>query len=463
MHGRLGDTIAAIATARGTAALAVVRVSGPSALQIASTCFSGPDLQSVPSHTAHFGYVRDAEGRDIDQAVATVFRAPTSATGDDLVEVSCHGGDLAPTLVLSRLLECGARMAAPGEFTQRSFLNGKLDLAQAEAVADLIHSSSRAAHRVSLNHLRGRYSALLQDLRQELVDLAAYVELELDFSEEDVAFADRDRMLGLLADGSALLERLLSSFRAGAMLRDGIRVVIGGRPNAGKSTLLNALVGFDRAIVSEQPGTTRDAVDVGAEIGGVHFIFTDTAGLRETQDVVEAEGVLRARQSMETAEVLLYVYDVTVGLDDAESETLAAIADSRPELSILLVGNKRDLWSGDGASRLPANEHVLVSARQAMRDESELRALVEMLLEGVGGDLSSIDASAVVMNSRHREHIRRAHQALRAAHQAILCGASGDTLALDLRIALDEIGAIVGVITSEDVLDQIFSRFCIGK
>ncbi len=240
------DTIAAIATARGRAALAIIRVSGPEARDIVSQRFRGDDLTTVASHTAHVGYVVDAEGEALDQVVATVFQGPRSATGEDVVEVSCHGGDLAPQLVLDALLEAGARMAEPGEFTERAFLNGKLDLAQAEAVADLIHASSEQAHRVSMQHLRGRYSDRLSSLREELLDLCALMELEIDFSEEDVEFADRDRLTTLLDTAQRLVSTLLDSYRTGELLRDGVRVVIGGRPNAGKSTLLNALVGRDR-------------------------------------------------------------------------------------------------------------------------------------------------------------------------------------------------------------------------
>ena len=464
MQGRLGDTVAAIATARGTAALAIVRVSGPEATTIANRCFSGADLTAFPSHTVHFGYTTDADGEVIDQVVATVFRAPSSSTGEDVVEISCHGGDLAPASILARLIQCGARMAAPGEFTQRAFLNGKLDLAQAEAVADVIHAASSTARRISMSHLRGRYSALLANLREELLELAAYVELELDFSEEDVAFADRDRLKQLIQDGRGLLRRLLASYRTGAMLRDGVRVVIGGRPNAGKSTLLNALVGYDRAIVSEHPGTTRDEVEAEAEIGGIRFRFTDTAGLRETADVVEAEGVARARRSITTADVLVYVYDLAEGLDEAERHMLADTRRERPDLTILIVGNKRDLSPRAGLddSDLPGT-HVRVSAKTAVDNEAELDEVVRKLLDVAGNDPASIDASAVVMNERHRSHLQRALDALDAAERGLAEGVTGDTLALDLRAALDEIGAITGAVTTEDVLDQIFSRFCIGK
>ncbi|RMH63574.1 MAG: tRNA uridine-5-carboxymethylaminomethyl(34) synthesis GTPase MnmE [Bacteroidetes bacterium] len=458
------DTIAAIATARGRAALAIVRVSGPAAVEVVASCFRGVDLRAVPSHTAHVGYLHDGHGHDLDQVVVTVFRAPRSATGEDVVEVSCHGGDVAPQLVLRTLLDHGARMARPGEFTQRAFLHGKLDLTQAEAVADLIHASSTLAHRVSLNHLQGRYSAVLQQLRQDLLELCALVELELDFSEEDVEFADRERLEALLAGADRLLGELLASVHLGEVVRDGVRVVIGGRPNAGKSTLLNALVGRDRAIVSDTPGTTRDEIEAEAEIEGLRFRFVDTAGLRETGDAIEAEGVRRARDAITRSDVLLYVYDVTAGLDAAEVAFLQDLCARQPALPVLLVGNKADLAAG--AAEAPPGLALPVlplSARQATHDATRLQPLVERLVDAVAAGLSEAEASPVVMNQRHRQHLRHAHAAVRRARQALDAGTSGDTLALDLRAALYQLGEITGEITNEDVLDQIFSRFCIGK
>jgi tRNA modification GTPase len=479
------DTIAAIATARGAAALAIVRVSGPEAVGVASRCFRGADLGAVPSHTAHVGYVTGAgeEGSetasagDLDQVVATVFRAPRSATGEDVVELSCHGGDVASRLVLERLLEAGARMARPGEFTQRAFLNGKLDLAQAEAVADLIHAGSARAHRASLQHLKGRYSERLEALRAELLELCGLVELEIDFSDEDVEFADRDRLVGLLERTDALLAALLDSYATGAMLRDGVRVVIGGRPNAGKSTLLNALVGHDRAITSPTPGTTRDAIEAEAEIEGLRWRFVDTAGLRATADAIEAEGVRRAEDAIDAADVLLYVVDLAAGLDDAEVAFLQRFAPEEKApgevggVHVVVVGNKADLVAstGDGAApdlgaRVPASLPVVtLSAAEARRDDAALAPLLDALRALVAEHLSRADASPVVMNQRHRQHLAAARAAVRRARSAMDAGVSGDLLALDLRAALRELGHITGAVTNEDVLDQIFARFCIGK
>lgn len=457
------DTITAIATARGEAALAILRVSGPEAIPVVERCFRGADLSAVASHTAHVGFLTSGEGDDIDQVVVTVFRAPKSATGEDVVEISCHGGDLAPQLIQQSLLDHGARLAEPGEFTQRAFLNGKMDLAQAEAVADLIHASSTKAHRVSLSHLQGRYSERLDALREELLELAAFVELELDFSEEDVAFADRERLEALLHTSNTLLSELLASYRTGELIRDGVRVVIGGRPNAGKSTLLNALVGRDRAIVSPTPGTTRDAIEAEVEIEGLRYRFVDTAGLRDTSDAIEAEGVRRAEASIARSDVLLYVYDVTEGLDDAEQTFLQRLQMDHPTLPVVQVANKADLVEERPASQPNGCPIVVISAAEGQRNADAVAPVVSALQEAVAEGLEDTDASHVVMNQRHRQHLASALEAVQRAQQALAQGAAGDMLALDLRSALHELGAITGEITNEDVLDQIFSRFCIGK
>lgn len=456
------STIAALATARGRAALAILRVSGPDAIPIVARCFQGKDLRTVAANTVHVGYLLAKDGSPIDQVVATVFRAPHSATGEDVVEVSCHGGDFAPTLILQSLLAHGARMAQPGAFTQRAFLNGKLDLAQAEAVADLIHASSSLAHRVSLSQLRGRYSDLLQRLRAELLELCAYVELELDFVEEDVEFADKARLETLLHDAAALLHELLASYPTGERIRDGVRVVIGGRPNAGKSTLLNALVGHERAIVSPTPGTTRDEIEAEAEIGGLRYRFLDTAGLRTTADAIEAEGVRRAERAIAQADLLLYVFDQSVGLDAEEQVFLQETRTAQPDLPLILVGNKQDLVAAPRTA-VDGFPCIGLSAQEAGAEAAQLAPLIAQMQALVAQHLSRAEASPVVMNQRHRQHLAEAHDAVRRAQHALAANVSGDALALDLRVALHELGAITGEITNEDVLDQIFSRFCIGK
>lgn len=457
------DTIAAIATARGRAALAVLRVSGPEAIRTVASCFRGHDLMEAPSHTAHVGFLLGPEGEEIDQVVVTVFRTPRSATGEDVAEVTCHGGDVAPQLILESLLAHGARLATPGEFTQRAFLNGKMDLAQAESVADLIHASSSLAHRVSLAHLRGRYSRRLEELREELLELCAYVELELDFAEEDLAFADEARLRALLERAVTLLDGLLGSYGLGTLLREGVRVVIAGRPNAGKSTLLNALVGRDRAIVSSTPGTTRDEIEAEAELEGLLFRFVDTAGLRRTSDLIEQEGVRRAERAVEAADALLYVYDLAEGLAREEAAYLRRLAAQHPALPVFLVGNKRDLVGAAPAPDLDGATFIALSAEAGLHDPDRTAPLLQALVDRVAAGLREADASPIVMNQRHRQHLQRALGAVQAARDALAAGTSSDALALDLRIALHELGAITGQMTNEDVLDQIFSRFCIGK
>lgn len=456
------DTIAAIATARGRAALAIVRMSGPLAVPIVDAHFPGRRLTEVASHTAHVGAFLGDDGARLDQVVVTVFRAPSSPTGEDVVEISCHGGDVAPQLILRSLVDSGARLARPGEFTERAFLNGKMDLAQAEAVADLIHARSTLAHRVSINHLEGRYSQALEEVRQELLQVCALVELELDFVEEDVEFADREELERLIDRASALIERLLSTYRFGALVRDGVRVVIGGRPNAGKSTLLNALVGDERAIVSEIPGTTRDAIEVETEIGGLSFRFVDTAGLRGTGDVIEAEGVRRAEQAATRADVFIYLVDATQGMDEEERRWLREHRLRHDRQPVLVLGNKADLLETPEPDGLPADA-LLISAEHARRDPSVLDALRGRLSAIVLRDQAEAETAPIVVSERHRQHLLRARTALTRARSALLNALSGDLVAPDLRLALQEIGAVTGEVSNEDVLGAIFSKFCIGK
>lgn len=456
------DTIAAPATARGRAALSVIRVSGPDAIAVVDACFRGASLSAVSSHTAHFGRVKTSVGEVLDQVVATVFRNPTSATGEDVVEISCHGGDFATQMILDTLIASGARMAEPGEFTLRAFLNGKMDLTQAEAVADIIHASSTAAHRVSVSQLEGRYSDLIEALRTELLDLGAMLELELDFSEEDVQFADRDRLMALISGATDLLTELTGSYRTGSRIRDGIFVIIAGKPNAGKSTLLNALLGKERAIVSDIPGTTRDEIEDVKEIEGLPFRFLDTAGLRVTTDVIEEEGVRRAMASASAADIVLYVYDAVAGLDrNAFDSFLEAIDASIP---VVLIANKSDIgkaYAGIDAGRLAG--HLELSAKNAMAEMSELDELIALLVHVAADDYSSQDSSRIVTNRRHRDHLVRALESLTAVRSGLQRNDSGDLLSIELRRALHELGSITGKITNEDILDSIFSRFCIGK
>ena len=457
---RNAPTIAALATARGTAALAVLRVSGPDAVAVVDAVFSG-DLAEAEGRTVHVGWVAGADGRWVDQVVCVVWRGPHSSTGEDVVEVTCHGGDVVAGAVLRALFDAGATPATPGAFTQRAFLNGKLDLAQAEAVADLIHAESRLGHRAAVSALRGRVSETIDEVREALVQTAALVELELDFGEEDVAFADRTQLRDLLDAADRELADLIGTARLGALARDGVRVVLGGRPNAGKSTLLNALVGDDRAIVSPTPGTTRDAVEAEAEIGGLRVRFVDTAGLRETADAIEAEGTRRARAAIDRADVLLYVVDATVGRDAEEQAFLADLARRQPEVAVLVVANKTDLLSAHLGTEA---EGLALSAQQALSDDTRLDALRGALLDAVrAGGLDAAEGGLVAVNERHRAHLEAAREAIGRARTSLDAGDGGDTLALDLRDALHQLGLVTGAVTTEHVLDAVFSQFCIGK
>ena len=450
------DTIAAIATARGRAALAIVRLSGPGAIACADISVSGARLQDAPSHTVHVGMWESASGEVLDQVVLTVFRAPTSATGEDVVEVSCHGGDYVAARILRSMLEQGARLAEPGEFTLRAFVNGKMDLVQAEAVADLIHATSASAHRVSLYHLQGRYSRALDSLRQSLVDFCALAELEIDFAEEDVEFAGRKELLALLERSDALLGEALDSYSYGELVREGVRVVIAGRPNAGKSTLLNALVARDRAIVSPEAGTTRDVVEADKEMEGLLFRFTDTAGLRFAAGRVEAEGVRRARRAMERANVIVYVYDLSAGLSSEEADEIGCLSE---RTEVIVVGNKLDLKPDRNAAPEGKPEAVFLSAREALDCPRLVRPLWERLAQVVDRDLDGAEGRRVVTNLRHVQHMETALHYVRSARLGVAEGKPADLCTLDIRAALHELGCITGSVTNEEVLGRIFSRF----
>ena len=445
------DTIAAIATARGAAALAIVRLCGEEARAVAARCFQGRDLCSVASHTAHAGTWKSPGGQVIDQVVATVFVGPHTATGEDLVEVACHGGEYVAGLILDSMTACGARLAQPGEFTQRAFVNGKLDLAQAEAVADLIHAHSALAHRTSVNALEGHYSKVLEDIRTSIIELCALAELEIDFSDEDVEFADRRQLRTLMDTALEHIAALVSSAELGRYVREGVRTVIAGQPNAGKSTLLNSLVGRDRAIVSATPGTTRDTIEADTELGAVRFRFIDTAGLRSAQDGIEQEGVRRARETMARADVVLYVYDVSKGYTRADRRAVEALGEG----AVIRVGNKLDL-----VPTATDPDAVLISAIGGPEAVGAVRAA---LREHVSAHLADLGPSRMVMNVRHKAHLEAAAAALERSRRALGSKMSPDVFTLDLRAAARELGMITGAITNETVLGAIFSRFCIGK
>ncbi|CCH54166.1 tRNA modification GTPase TrmE [Fibrisoma limi BUZ 3] len=453
------EPIAALATAPGIGAIAVIRVSGEGAIEVTNRLFKGKDLTQQPSHTAHFGLLRNPDGSIIDEVLATVFRAPKSFTKEDVVEISCHGSEFIIRQILNRLMQEGVRLARPGEFTQRAFLNGQFDLVQAEAVADLIAADSEASHRAALTQLRGGFSKQLKALRQQLIDFVALVELELDFGEEDVEFAKRDQLRGLMQDIRRVLRPLIDSFTTGNAIKNGVPTVIVGKPNAGKSTLLNALLNEEKAIVSDIPGTTRDVIEDELFIDGIRFRLIDTAGLRQTTDTIEAIGVERTQQKMRDASLVVYLFDgVNVTPDELQDAILEVRASGKP---YLLVGNKAD--ATPDAKRQTLNEVVgepvvWISAKDAQIDE-----LKAALSARVRTDATVQTGSAVVTNARHLEHLVGTDDALAHAISGLDAGISADWLAMDLRLALKHLGELTGEITTDDLLDSIFSRFCIGK
>ncbi|MGI4875425.1 MAG: tRNA uridine-5-carboxymethylaminomethyl(34) synthesis GTPase MnmE [Janthinobacterium lividum] len=459
----------ALSTPPGAGALAVVRLSGPEAVAITQALFSKQNLADKPSHTLHYGTLRDpASGQLLDEVVVALYRAPRSYTREDVVEITCHGSDFVVRQVLGALLRQGAELAQAGEFTQRAFLNGALDLAQAEAVADLIAADSALSHQVALNQLRGGFSGELRELRAQLVKFAALLELELDFGEEDVEFADRTGLARLLAEVQGVVAGLLRSFELGNVIKNGITTVIAGRPNAGKSTLLNALLREERAIVSAIPGTTRDFIEDEVSIEGLRFRFVDTAGLRDNPaDEIEAIGVQRTRQRIGQAALLLYLFDLTA-MTPAEVQAEIWELTTGLKLPALAVGNKADLASeaqlaafAHEWAAMPGSETaVLISAGQQTGLEALQTALVTQV-QGAG--LAGTGSSTIVTNVRHARALEVAAGHLAAVRQGLDESRGTELLAADLRHALAALGEITGEISSDDLLTSIFTQFCIGK
>ena len=458
------DTIVALATAHGSAAIAIIRLSGPSSLNIVEQFFFTKNLKkkklkNKPSHTAHFGLLLHQD-IIIDEVLVTIFCGPNSYTGQESVEVSCHGSPFIQQQLLQLFLSAGARMAEPGEFTMRAFLNGKLDLSQAEAVADLIASNSSVSHQVAMQQMRGGFSAKIKTLRDHLVNFASLIELELDFSEEDVEFANRTDLKNLISTINSIIGKLISSFEVGNVIKNGIPVAIVGKPNAGKSTLLNVLLDDDRAIVSEIPGTTRDTIEDEMIIEGVLFRFIDTAGLRTTTDVIEQIGVNRAFEAIKKSAIIIYLFDShDLSSGDLKLE-IELLNEHLENAQLVIVANKIDT---ENISDL-INEFkdfpqlVYISAKEHKNIEILKQKLVDLF------DARIMDTSdTIVTNARHFASLKNAALALENVSNGLQTNIASDLLALDIRHALEELGNITGQVTNEDLLENIFTRFCIGK
>lgn len=450
------DTIVALATSPGAqGAIAVIRVSGPDAITLVNSVFKGKDLTRQKSHTIHFGTIRDGE-EIIDEVLVSLFVAPHSYTKENSVEISTHNSKFIIERILSLLIRQGARSARPGEFTLRAFLNGGMDLSQAEAVADLIASNSAASHQVAMQQMRGGFSNQLKKLREDLVHFASLIELELDFSEEDVEFANRDQLKALIMQIHAVVLKLIQSFEQGNVLKNGVPVVIAGKPNVGKSTLLNALLNEERAIVSDIAGTTRDTIEDEINIKGITFRFIDTAGIRETEDIIEAKGVERTLEKMKQARLIIYLFDPTQDDIDAVQKQIEEIRTLN--IPFVTIINKSDLLTEEARQPYAALQPLYISAKE----QQGIEELKDELLKQV--NLANINTDDVVVtNIRHVEALQRTSEALEKVLYGIDNPVTSDFLAMDIRQALHHLGEITGTVTTDDLLDNIFSKFCIGK
>jgi tRNA modification GTPase len=458
------DTIVALATPQGLGAIGVIRISGNKALSIVDSIFGTKsrkkkNLLDLASHTIHFGVIYD-EGIILDEVLVSLFKAPNSYTSEDTIEISCHGSPFIQQQIIQLLIKKGARMAQQGEFTLRAFLNGKLDLSQAEAVADLIASKSATSHQVAMQQMRGGFSNQIKTLRQNLIDFASLIELELDFSEEDVEFADRSDLKSLVSTIQRIVQRLIDSFEVGNVIKNGIPVVIVGKPNAGKSTLLNALLEEERAIVSEIPGTTRDVIEDEMNIDGVQFRFIDTAGIRETNDIIESIGVEKTYEQIKLSSIAIYLFDAH---EITASELKMIIKDITPHLhnsQLVLVANKIDKEDHDYTRKEFAEfpDMLFISAKERINIDEFKKYMVTLF------DNRTVNITeTIVTNARHVEALRHTNVALIKVLEGLNNNVTGDFLAMDIRQALHYLGTITGEISSDDLLANIFSRFCIGK
>jgi tRNA modification GTPase len=463
----LDDTIVALSTPPGEGAIGVIRLSGKHAISIVNTLFNGKDLTTVEANTLHFGRIEDPKSAKlIDEVVVAVFHGPRSYTGEDVIEVSCHGSPYILKTVIDLCLSEGARMATRGEFTMRAFLNGKMDLSQAEAVADLIASDSAQSHQLAIHQMRSGFGEEIKILRQELIDFAALIELELDFSEEDVEFADRERLKGLVEQILLVIQRLRDSFRLGNVIKSGVSTVIAGRPNAGKSTLLNGLLNEDRAIVSDIAGTTRDSIEEILNINGIHFRIIDTAGIRAAQDQIESLGIERTFDKIQNSAILVYVFDVSTINPKLLWQDLDYILTKaiKGDFALLCLANKldrkpdADLTSYHRDGILDSHNLLAISALHRTNIDSLKSKLYDLVIT----DPSLLDQT-MVSNIRHHDALQKSAESLDAVIDGLMTGFTGDFIAMDLRTALHHLGSITGEVSSEELLDSIFGRFCIGK
>lgn len=451
------DTIVAVATAPGLGAIAVIRLSGPNAYSICNSLFPGKDLLQQASHTLHFGNLV-SNGHIIDEVVVSLYKGPRSYTGEDVIEISCHGSPYIQQQIIDATVKAGARLAKPGEFTQRAFLNGKLDLTQAESVADLIASNSAASHQTAMQQMRGGFSKELHALREQLITFSALIELELDFSQEDVEFADRTGLYTLVSNATGVVKHLIDSFRMGNVIKNGVNTAIVGKPNAGKSTLLNTLLNENRAIVSDIAGTTRDTIEEVLNIDGILFRLIDTAGIRESLDTIESIGVQKTMEKIREAGVVVYLFDVNE-LTETDIRNQVAAFEAQ-NVNYLLVGNKTDV-TGEAAIRTKFSaipEILFISAKNHAHIQELKDALVHKVL---AGDVNTEDT--IITNARHHAALQEVLKSLLDVKQGMDNGLPGDLLALDIRLCLHYLGEITGEVTNEDRLDYIFSKFCIGK
>jgi len=450
------DTIIAIATPPGVGAIGVLRISGEKAIEIINDLFPSKDLLLLPSHTLHVGNLVN-NGSIIDEVVLSLFKAPRSYTGENVVEISCHGSAFIQQKIIDACIEKGARLARPGEFTQRAFLNGKLDLTQAEAVADLIASNTEASRKTALLNMRGGFSNILKELREQLLKFSALIELELDFSQEDVEFADRSQLYELILSAEKTTGELLQSFQLGNVIRNGVQVAIIGKPNAGKSTLLNTLLNENRAIVSDIAGTTRDTIEEVINIEGILFRLIDTAGIRTSKDEIESIGVEKSFEKMRLADIVIYLFDCThETVDHLLAEQQQLFSNSK---NFILVGNKLDMMDADNIiQKYEDIKALFISAKE----HTHVNLLKKELVDKVtSGNLQT--ENVIITNARHFEALQKVNDALVDIRKGMDEKIPGDLIALDIRRCLHYLGEITGQITNEDQLDYIFSKFCIGK